>query len=329
MIDPPKIPFINIESIWLPRANSTIAPDVDWAWNVVMIVCILFFLLLMGLMFTFMYKYKRRTDNDETSDVDGNHRLERLWTIVPLILVAWLFFVGFKGFVNASVPPAESYEIQVTAHRWAWSFTYPDGVVSNELVVPAGRPVRMLMSSQDVIHSFYVPEFRVKRDVIPGIYTTVWFEAQEPGDTVLECAEYCGGNGDGSVGTGHSGMLSAVHVLTGGEFDAWLKKKEEEDNTLSPADLGKKLFAERQCNGCHSLEAGKVITGPSFKGLFGRTETMQDGLVLTADENYLRESILQSQAKIVKGFPGVMPIFQGQLSDKQVNALIAFIKEQK
>jgi cytochrome c oxidase subunit 2 len=231
--------------------------------------------------------------------------------------------------VNASVPPAEAYEIQVIAHKWGWNFTYPNGVSSSELVIPVNRPVRMIMSSQDVIHSFYVPEFRVKRDVIPGIFTTVWFEANEVGDTTLECAEYCGGNGDGSIGTGHSGMLAAVHILSGGDFDAWLKKKEEEDNTLSPADLGKKLFAEKQCNGCHSLEAGKVITGPSFKGLFMRQETMQDGLVVTADENYLRESILQSQAKIVKGFPSVMPVFQGQLSEKQVNGLIAFIKEQK
>jgi cytochrome c oxidase subunit 2 len=328
MLAPEVTPHINLETFWLPKADSTLAASVDWAWAVVMAICIAFFVLLMGMMFYFVIRYRRRTEFDVTSDVDHNFRLELAWTIIPLALVIGLFFVGFKGFLYASVPPAETYDIQVTAQKWTWSFQYPNGVVTSDLTVPQGRPIRLIMSSRDVIHSFYVPEFRVKRDVIPGLYTSVWFEAKEPTETALECAEYCGGAGDGSRTTGHSGMWSHVTVLSGPDFDNWLNKVEEENNKLTPAQLGAKLYEEKGCKGCHSLD-GTKITGPTFKGLYMRQEQMSTGEMLQAEENYLRESILLSQAKLVMGYPGVMPVFQGQLSDKQVDALIAFIKEQK
>jgi cytochrome c oxidase subunit 2 len=321
-------PHINVDTLWLPKANSTLAPSIDWAWNVVMVVCIAFFFLLMGLMLYFVIRYRRRSEFDITSDQDHNTRLELTWTILPLALVIALFFVGFKGFLYASVPPAECYEIQVTAQKWTWSFQYPNGVVTADLYLPQGRPVRLIMSSRDVIHSFYVPEFRVKRDVIPGLYTSVWFEATDTTETALECAEYCGGAGDGSRTTGHSGMWSHVKVLSSADFDNWLKKTEEESNKLTPVELGAKLYEEKGCKGCHSLD-GSRITGPTFKGLFMSDQQMSTGEMIKAEENYLRESILLSQAKIVMGFPGVMPVFQGQLTDKQVDALIAFIKEQK
>jgi len=325
---PEVAPHINVESIWLPKANSTLAPSVDFAWAIVMAVSIAFFMLLMGLMLYFVIRYRRRSDFDITSDRDHNMRLELLWTIVPFVLVIALFFVGFKGFLYASVPPAETYDIQLTAQKWTWSFQYPNGVVTSDLVVPQGRPIRLIMSSRDVIHSFYVPEFRIKRDVIPGLYTSVWFDAKDVGETALECAEYCGGAGDGSRTTGHSGMWAHVKVLSGGDFDSWLSKIEEETNKLTPAQLGQKLYEEKGCKGCHTVDGSK-LTGPTFKGLFRRQEQMSSGETITADENYLRESILQSQAKIVMGYPGVMPLFQGQLTDKQVDALIAFIKDQK
>jgi cytochrome c oxidase subunit 2 len=327
MIATEVTPHINLGSVWLPKANSTLAPSVDYAWNIVMVVCIAFFFLLMGLMTYFVIRYRRRTDYDITSDVDHNFRLELVWTVVPTILVTILFFVGFRGFLYASVPPAEAMEIQVTAHKWAWSFQYPNGVVKGDLVVPQGKPVKLIMSSQDVIHSFYVPELRVKRDVIPGLYTVLWFEGTEPTETALECAEYCGGAGDGSQGTGHSGMWSKVSILPPSEYDAWMNHEIESSN-LPPAELGKKLFEERGCKGCHTIDGSKS-TGPTLKGVFGSDVPMTTGPTVHADENYLRESILQSQAKIVAGYPGVMPVFQGQLTDKQVDALIAFIKEQK
>lgn len=327
MMAPEITPHINLENVWLPKANSTLAPSVDGAWNVVMVVSIAFFFLLMGMMIYFVIAYRRRSEYDVTSDTDHNAPLEWTWTIIPLILVIALFFVGFRGFLYASVPPAEAMEIQVTAHKWAWSFQYPNGIVKGDLYVPVGRPVRLVMSSQDVIHSFYVPEFRVKRDVIPGLYTVIWFEAREATDTALECAEYCGGAGDGSQGTGHSGMWSRVVALSGSDYDAWVNKELESSN-IPPAELGKKLYDERGCKGCHTLDGSKG-TGPTLKGVFGSDVPLSTGQTVKADENYIRESILQSQAKIVAGYPGVMPIFQGQLTDKQVDALIAFIKEQK
>lgn len=321
-------PHIDIDSLWLPKQGSTIAPDVDWAWDMVMIISIAFFLLLMGLMVYFAIAYRRRHDREITSDVDTNHTLERFWTIVPFILVAYLFFVGFKGFVNASVAPADAYQIHVQARKWVWEFTYPNGVTTNELVVPEKIPIKLIMSASDVVHSFYVPEFRVKRDVIPGLYTMLWFEPTEPLESVIQCAEYCGGAGDGSRGTGHSGMWAPVRVVSSGQFKQWLDTEDEKQNKLPPVELGKKLFADKGCNGCHTLD-GKPLTGPTFKGLFGRKEVMATGEELVADENYIRESILNSQAKIVRGFQPVMPVFQGQLNDKQVNGLIEFIKEQK
>jgi cytochrome c oxidase subunit 2 len=321
-------PHIDIDSLWLPKQGSTIAPDVDWAWDMVMIVSIAFFMLLMGLMVYFAIAYRRRHDREITSDIDNSHVLERIWTIVPLILVGWLFFVGFKGFVNASVAPADSYQIHVQARKWVWEFTYPNGVTTSELIVPEKTPIKLIMSSSDVVHSFYVPEFRVKRDVIPGLYTTMWFEPTEPLDSVIQCAEYCGGAGDGSRGTGHSGMWAPVRVVTSGQFKAWLDAEDEKSNKLPPAALGKKLYADKGCNGCHTLD-GKPLTGPTFKGVFGRKEQMSSGETITVDENYLRESILNSQAKIVQGFQPVMPVFQGQLNEKQVTGLIEFIKEQK
>src|SRR5262249_20960097 len=253
-----------------------------------------------------------------------NHTLERFWTIVPFILVAYLFFVGFKGFVNASVAPADAYQIHVQARKWVWEFTYPNGVTTNELVVPEKIPIKLIMSASDVVHSFYVPEFRVKRDVIPGLYTMLWFEPTEPLESVLQCAEYCGGAGDGSRGTGHSGMWAPVRVVSSGDFQSWL---DDQMKAVDPVSLGKRLYASKGCNGCHSLD-GKTQTGPTFKSLFCHSAHLNNGQRVQADENYLRESILNSQAKIVQGFQPVMPVFLGQLKDKEVDGLIAFIKEQ-
>lgn len=327
MMAPEGTPTIHIDTVWLPNASSTLAPSVDTAWTIVMIVSIVFFFLLMGLMTYFVIAYRRRSDFDLTSDRDHNTRLEIAWTVIPLVLVTGLFFVGFKGFLYSAVPPAEAMEIQVTARKWAWSFQYPNGIVKGDLVVPQGKPIKLIMSAQDVIHSFYVPEFRVKRDVIPGLYTTLWFEATELTETALECAEYCGGAGDGSQGTGHSGMWARVIVLSESDYERWMDKELQSSN-MPPAELGKKLYDERGCKGCHSLDGSKS-TGPTLKGVFGSDVALSTGQSVKADENYLRESILQSQAKLVAGYPGVMPVFQGQLNDKQVDALIAFIKEQK
>jgi len=324
----PSVPHIEIDSFWLPKQGSTLAADVDNAWNIVMWTSVVFFLILMVPMFYFIKKYKRRGPNDKTETLAHSTKIEIAWSVIPLILCVGLFFIGWTPFVNTWIAPSEAYEIQVTASKWNWTFTYPDGTVSpSKLVVPKGKPIRLIMSSTDVLHSFYIPEFRIKRDVIPGQYTMIWFEAVEAKSTVIECTEYCGAPEKEGEKAGHSDMLATVTVMEEPQFAAWLETGGD-DVKMAPAEAGKLAYSAWNCNTCHTLD-GAPGTGPTFKGLFGRTEEMSDGTKIKVDENYLRESILQSQAKLVKGFGPVMPVFQGQLKDKKVDALIAFIKEQK
>jgi cytochrome c oxidase subunit 2 len=195
----------------------------------------------------------------------------------------------------------------------------------NELVVPKDKPVKLIMSSKDVLHSFYVPEFRVKQDVIPGTYTTIWFEANAKRETVLFCTEYCG--------VGHSEMMAKVYSVEQPEWEQFLDtgeapSGEKAPKDLKPEELGKKYFTKFSCNTCHSLD-GTRVQGPSFKGVFGKTETFADGSSAVVDENYIRESLLEPQKKIVQGYPGTMPTFKGTMKDKQIDALIAFIKSVK
>ncbi len=320
---------IELGGIWLPRQLSTFAKDIDWAWDVVTWVSVFFFVGIVGAMSYFVWKYRRRGPNDKVSPIAHSNTIEVIWTVLPSMLVISLFFVGFKGYLNASVPEAEALEIHATAEKWRWVFTYPNGTSSlNELRVPVDRPVRVLLSSagdvkvpgkEPVLHSFFIPEFRVKQDAIPGTYTSVWFRATAVAETTLLCTEYCG--------TGHSDMIAKVIIMDQAKYDDWLQNGGEDGNA-PPAELGKKLYAEKSCNSCHSLD-GTAMTGPTYKGIFGRKEKMTDGTEITVNENYLRESILQPGAKIVAGYQNQMPAFQGLLSDKQVTALIEFIKTQK
>lgn len=321
ILDPNQAPPPTIDlggNFWLPRQLSTLAKDIDWAWNIVTALAIFFFIGVVGAMTYFVWKYRRRTENDKVSTVEHSTIIEVVWTVIPTLLCFGLFFAGFKGYLNASIVEAEAYEIKALAKKWSWTFIYPNGVVTTELGVPKDRPVRILLSSQDVLHSFYVPEFRVKQDAVPGTYTSLWFRATGVGETALLCTEYCG--------TSHSNMLAKVVIMEEDKFNKWLESKD--DSNVPLADLGKKLYTDRACAGCHSLD-GTRGSGPSYKGLFGKKEKLADGTEVTADENYLRESILQPGAKIVAGFDNVMPAFQGQLNEKQILALIEFIKAQK
>jgi cytochrome c oxidase subunit 2 len=313
---------IDLQDFWLPRASSTIAKEIDYGWDVIFWICIIFFAIVVAAIGYFVWKYRRRGPDDKVSLVDHNLSIEVFWTAIPTVIVMWLFWIGFKGFINASVAPAESMEIRVLGEKWKWTFTYPNGASTyGELRVPKGRPVKLIMSSKDVIHSLFIPEFRVKNDVVPGLYTTLWFEATNTGETTLECTQYCGDN--------HSNMLAKVHMMEAPAFDQWLDGAGDEGKGLSPAAFGKKIYAGKGgCVACHSLD-GAPLTGPSWKGIWGRTETMTDGSQVKVDENYARESILEPASKIVKGFQPVMPPFKGVLNDKEIEALIAFMKEQK
>lgn len=311
---------VELNGVWLPRAASTLADSVDTAWDVVYWMSIVFFVVIIGAQAYFMWKYKRRTETDVTSDIDHSTAVEITWTVIPSLLCIFLFLFGFYGYVNASVAPANAYEIQVTGQKWSWAFSHPNGKTeAGELHVPKGRPVKLIMSSRDVLHSFFVPEFRIKQDVVPGIYTTLWFEATEEGPMAIFCTEYCG--------TDHSAMLASMNVMNEGAFQEWLNA--DEGKGMTPVAMGADLFAKNACLSCHSATDATVKVGPSLYKVFGRQEQMADGSTLTADENYLRESILVPNAKLVKGFGPIMPAFKGVLKDKQIDAIIAYLKEQK
>lgn len=309
---------IDIDSFWLPHASSTGAAAVDLAFYAVYGVSVVAFVLVAGLAVLFAVRYRRRAGPDTAREATDHHTgLEITWTAVPVVVVLGLFALGLLGFIDQAVPPGEALEVQVTAERYLWSFTYPDGTRTvNELTVPVGRPVRLLMSSKDVLHSFFVPEFRVKQDIVPGRYTGMWFEPTRVMETTVLCTEYCG--------VGHSGMLAKVVVLEQKDFDRWLETGGGKPD-LPPAELGRSLFSSLGCATCHSLD-GTRIQGPSLKGVFGRQEALEGGGQVTVDENYLRESILYPQKKIVAGYPPVMPTFQGLVKDSQLDALIAFLK---
>lgn len=315
-----KLNAIAIDGMFLPRSSSSFAHEIDAGWYFVTALSIFFFVGTMAAMFIFMWKYRRRHAGQRaTSDLAHHFGLEALWTVVPTALCGVLFIMGWRGYLAASVAPSDAIEIQVTAQKWAWSFAYPNGVISNQLRVPKDRSVKLILSSKDVIHSVYLPEFRVKQDAVPGTYTTMWFRATELVNTVLQCTEYCG--------TSHSSMLSNVFVMEHDQWIAWLEKAAAADAGARPEKLGEQLYTRFACMTCHSAD-GSPKVGPTFKGLFGKTETCNTGAV-KVDEAYLRESILNPAAKVVTGFAPVMPPFQGQLKDREIDALIAYIKTLK
>ena len=302
---------------WLPEAASTMASEIDSLFTFVNVVSAVFFVGVVTAILWFMYRYRRQDPAERPSPVKESQLLEISWIVIPTILVLLVFNWGFKSFVAQKTIPDNAYEIRVQARSWGWSFEYPNGVTTDTLYVPADEPVKTTMSSQDVIHSFYVPAFRVKQDVLPNRYTSVWFEATKEGTYDLFCTEYCGRN--------HSEMDAEVKVVSRTRFDEWLESAATPDDIPLP-ELGEKLYTQQGCQGCHSLD-GSDMVGPTWKGLYGKTNhQMADGSTVTADANYLRESILQSGAKVVEGYQNVMPSYSN-LSEREVAGLIEFMKE--
>jgi len=304
-------------SFWMPPQVSTVAQGVDWLFHFILAISVFFFLLIVAVMVVFIIRYRRRGGRAAEPSPSHNMALEVTWTVIPLLLVVAIFGFGFKGYLDMSTPPANAYEILVDAQKWNWSFTYPNGYVDADLHVPVDRPVRLVLSSQDVIHSLYIPSFRIKMDVVPGRYSKAWFEATQPGEYDLFCAEYCG--------TSHSDMIANVIVHPVGEFETWLEKASNFLETMTPVEAGRKLYQVRGCQQCHSVD-GSAKTGPSFLGIFGHEQALADGSSVIADENYIRESILEPQAKVVAGFDPVMPTYQGRLSDPEISAIIEYLK---
>lgn len=345
-------------SFMMPVQGGTYAPHVDAVFYYIFWTSAVFFVLIAAMMFYFMWQYRRRTPGEEAKTrVTHNTPLELAWSILPAILLIPMFWFGFTGFMDMRTMPNDAYQIDVRGFQWAWEFTYPEGFTDSELHVPVNTPVRLVMRSDDVIHSLFIPAFRAKRDAVPGRYSELWFEATHttPPEKPhrLFCTEYCG--------VSHSDMISTVHVhdqagfadylqsanpfaqMTEDEYAqyqadpaAFVKKYgpsgSEPDPRFKrlavPIEMGKVLAQKKACATCHSID-GTAMTGPTWRGLFMSQRQFADGGSATADENYLRESIVNPGAHIVAGFGNNMPGNYSNLRPGEIDSLIAYIKSLK
>jgi len=332
------------KTFWLPEGASTFAREIDWVFEFINYINYFFFFLVVGIMLYFVWKYRQKGREVYARGPSHNTMLELGWTILPTIIVVVIFFMGFSGFVDMRTPPANAYQIDVTATRWNWVFKYPNGATSDDLYVPAGKPVKLVMRSEDVLHSLYIRDFRVKQDVVPGRYSTLWFQADQPtaeGEFHwLFCTEFCG--------TGHSAMNRKVFVMNEMDFDSWVVEQGRWLDKIDPAELyfkaGPKLYA--RCAGCHTLD-GKPSTGPSWGNYDGSgnvwkrssdpnsthkvdlkaiTELIGPGKQFENAQSYIRASILNPNEHIVDGFGPAMPTFRGQLNDKAIDAIIGMMQ---
>ena len=322
-------------NFWLPKQASTVAESVDLTFDLITWICYFFFFGISGILIYFVIKYRRKGHEVVAQGPTHNTPLEIIWTVIPMILVVIIFVVGMRGYLNLREAPEGCYEVQVTAQRWSWTFDHTKYGATQvaELTVPVGKPVRLLMTSKDLLHSLWIPDFRVKMDVVPGRYTSLWFEATAVGDYNLNCAEYCGMD--------HSKMFAIVHVVPEKEFEPRMIKLASEYEEMSigqlPAYAINRLY--NRCQSCHSLD-GTSGTGPSFKGLWNRVKSgdvtftsgeklsnlLGDNTEYGEPENYIRTSLVNPQGHIVKGYLGSMPSFQGQLKEKQITAIIEMFK---
>jgi cytochrome c oxidase subunit II len=310
-----------LRELLLPVVGSDYAATHDDLFIFIVLLNIFFFLFIGGLAGFFAWRYRRRSPDDVTPNISHSLKLEIIWSVIPLIVVIGIFFWGVRDYVNATTSPGDALEIQVLGKKWLWEFEYPDGMRTiNEIHVPVNRPVRLIMSSEDVIHSMFIPSFRVKKDVVPNMYTELWFHPLVEGEHTIFCAEYCG--------RGHSDMLGKVFVDTEEKFKEWQELGDERSRNMPLAELGALLYESRGCETCHSLD-GSRRDGPSLLGIWGQTHQFTDGTSALVDENYVRESILQPQTKIVTSYEGIMPTFQGLLRDREISALIEFVKSQQ
>ena len=307
------------QTFWLPEQASTTAPEVDALFYFIYWTsAIMLGLVTWGIGY-YAWKYRRRSHADRPEQVKENKALELSWIIIPTLLVAVVFFWGFRVFVNTSVPPPNAYEVNVQAQSWKWTFYYDEGPVTDTLFVPANTPVHLTMYSTDVLHSFFVPAFRVKHDVLPNRYTSVWFEAVEPGEYTILCTEYCG--------TAHSNMGAVVMALPRQEFYDRLATgfSAGVPCDLTPAEYGEQLYTAKTCNTCHSLD-GSAGNGPSWLGTWGQPRPGTAGSPVM-DYDYTLESIWYPNRHVVEGYGPVMPSYDGQLDSTQVYALTQFMQQ--
>ncbi|MEQ8762303.1 MAG: cytochrome c oxidase subunit II [Planctomycetota bacterium] len=300
---------------FFPDQASAAASKVDALYAFLVAVTIVFSVLIFALIFYFAVRYRRSRMGERAKTVKSSLKLEIAWSVVPLVLSLTMFAWGADLYFEMRKLPREALDISVIGKQWMWNLTHIEegNKELNALHVPLGRKVRLTMISEDVIHSFYIPAFRVKADVLPGRYTQLWFEPSKAGEYHLFCAEYCG--------TKHSEMIGKVVVMTPVDYERWLSG----GGTNEPLDVaGERLFEQLGCASCHGAEGNQ--RGPRLAGLFEKKVQLADGRVVVADENYLRQSILQPKAAVVAGFEPLMPTYEGQVSEEQIVQLISYLK---
>ncbi len=302
------IPFI-------PESASTESSKVDALYFYLSGVTVFFTLLIAGVIILFVVRYRRRTPFEVPRPIAGSHALETLWSVIPFVIAMTIFVWSATLYFHQFRPPKNAIEVYVVAKQWMWKFQHATGQREiNELHVPVGQKVKLIMASEDVIHDFFVPAFRVKNDVVPGKYTTLWFEATKPGTYHLFCAEYCGMN--------HSQMIGSIVVMNPTDFNNWLGGNA---NQQSAASSGQQLYQTLGCASCHGNN-GEGGRGPALLGVFNSNVQLSTGQAIRADEAYIRESILNPQAKLANGFGPIMPTFQGVVNEEQIVQLIAYMK---
>lgn len=317
---------------WFPEGASSFAPQVDFLFTVILWICVVFFVPIVIAMGYFMWVYRERPGYRGSPEALHNTAIEITWTVVPTIIVVWVFWEGAMGYLDMARIPKGTVDVNVTAKKWQWAFKYENGgeheviPVENSsvkelplLVLPVDRDIKIIMRSDDVLHSFYIPAFRAKRDVVPGRYNYMWFHTTKEGLYDLFCTEYCGDN--------HSQMNAKVKVVSQEEYQKALEKAIQEPE--DPLERGKLLYKRQGCSTCHNAGAeGASGPGPSYNGSWGKPVPLESGSEVAFDENYVRESILNPQAKARKGYGKASPMnsYAGKLKDDQIDALITFIK---
>ncbi len=326
--------FLARQVAWLPVQASAEAGAIDWLFDLHVDAIAFFYVLINGILLYSVFAFRRKKGDEQAAGANfhGNMKLEIFWTALPLIIVLVFAYLGMGVLTDISAASANEMPVHVMARQWSWRFEYPEeGIQSNELYLPKGRKVRLEMTSSDVIHSFWVPEFRAKMDIVPGITTTLRLTPSKEGIYKVRCAELCG--------TSHAAMLGTVRVVSEEDFAQWVQANKQEatppetkPESLSEEELiqlGEKTAKAAGCVACHSVDGSKSV-GPTWKGLYGSQRPLSDGSTVTADDDYLRESVLKPKAKTVANFPSIMPgDFGDTLSDLDISALIAYIRSLK
>lgn len=304
----------------LPERAAEGVQYVDNLYNFIMFVSVVGFVGMVGVMIYFVIRY-HHTQNDKSAYIPGSHVLETIWTAIPAALYIGIAIWGLVVYFDHTRVSKDAYKVNVIGKQWAWEFQYEHNgqkfSTLDVLYVPVDTEILLDMTSTDVVHSFFIPSARLKKDVVPGMRTLLTFKPTKLGDMQVFCAEFCG--------TSHSRMLATIKVLSKKKFEAFLERESKNANVSDPVELGARLVQRKGCFACHSADGSRIV-GPTFKGLWGRETTTEAGEKITVDADYIRESIIAPQAKVVKGYPNSMNSFAGQLSEEEIDSIIEFLK---